>query len=176
MTQSNDQITPFSVSALVRVAIIVSDLESASAFYRDCLNHTDVFWEGTLEGGPLERLLGVPEGTQCRACILAASSEHMGMVGLFELPKQPEVSKTPDTSNRGEAFLVFYVSDLDEVVVRLKARGHTILCHPLPFEDGGRIKQREMSCVDPDGTKINLIEWDPDQTNRPEHDAGQARA
>jgi hypothetical protein len=33
---------------------------------------------------------------------------------------------------------------------------------------GAQVKQREMCCRDPDGVLINLIEWDPENAQRPE--------
>jgi len=161
------------VSALVRVALIVTNLDRSTAFYRTCLEHQDVYWEGVLAGESLERLLGVPEGAQCRARILSASRTHMGMVGLFELPHQPGVQKSNETCGPGEAILVFYASDLDVVTDRLRSGGHRILCPPIPLVHEGRIKQREMTCLDPDGFKINLIEWDPTANARPELSPGR---
>ncbi|MEM6682876.1 MAG: VOC family protein [Pseudomonadota bacterium] len=163
------------LSALVRSALIVSDIQRSSAFYGEVLGLTDVYWEGTLEGSSLERLLSVTPGSICRARILKATPEAMGMVGLFELssPTVPAISKTRTPAQVGEAFLVFYASDLDVVMERLTAGGYDVLCAPVPLEHEGRVKQREMACADPDGFKINLIEWDPDAAERPELTPGK---
>ncbi|MGD1955709.1 MAG: VOC family protein [Sphingomonadales bacterium] len=164
------------VSAMVRSALIVSNLERSTAFYTNVLGFADVYWEGVLEGTSVEKLLGVPQGSQCRARILTPSPENMGMVGLFELsnPTPKTVQKSDTTSQVGEAFLVFYASDLDVVMERLTAGGYGVLCAPIPLEHDGKVKQREMGCLDPDGFKINLIEWDPDRDARPELTPGKA--
>lgn len=163
------------LSALVRSALMVSDIGRSSAFYGDVLGLTDIYWEGRLEGTSLERLLSVPEGSICNARILKATPEAMGMVGLFEVsnPAPPKVQKTREPAQIGEAFLVFYASDLDVVMERLNAGGYDVLCPPIPLEHDGKIKQREMACADPDGFKINLIEWDPDADIRPELTPGK---
>lgn len=164
------------LSALVRSALMVADLDRSSAFYGDVLGMRDVYWEGVLRGTSVERLLAVPEGSICRARILTATPQNMGMVGLFEIsnPQPATVRKDPTTSQIGEAFLVFYASDLDVVMARLAAAGHTVVCPPIALEHDGKVKQREMTCADPDGIKINLIEWDPDSATRPELTPGKA--
>ncbi|MEM7570548.1 MAG: VOC family protein, partial [Pseudomonadota bacterium] len=137
------------ISALVRSALIVSDVEASTRFYSDVLGITDVYWEGTLQGESVERLLGVPKGSICNARILTPSPENMGMVGLFELsnPTPKTVQKSDMTSQVGEAFLVFYASDLDVVMARLEAGGHRVLCAPIALEHDGKVKQREMGCL-----------------------------
>ncbi|MEO0410757.1 MAG: VOC family protein [Pseudomonadota bacterium] len=158
------------ISAMVRSALMVEDLARSTDFYTKVLGISQVYWEGTLKGQSVERLLGVPEGSVCKARILTPTPENMGMVGLFELsqPKPQRVQKRDDTSQIGEAFLVFYASDLDEVMHRLDAGNHTVLYPPIALEHEGQVKQREMGCLDPDGFKINLIEWDPAADKRPE--------
>jgi len=164
---------PMKLSAMIRTALFVTDLERSTAFYRDVLGLAGVFWEGALEGESLERLLAVPPGTRCRARILQSSREATaGMVGLFELDR-PQAAPPPEAATRepavpGAACLVFYCSDLDTVTERLRAGGHRIICAPLPLVHEGRTKQREMTFADPDGVMINLIEWDPDAQARPE--------
>lgn len=164
------------LSALVRSALMVSDLERSTAFYGDVLGLTSVYWEGTLKGTSVEKLMNAPVGSIINARILKATDEAMGMVGLFALsnPAPPHVTKDNSTSNIGEAFLVFYASDLDMVMQRLEAGRYAIVCPPIPLEHEGAIKQREMVCADPDGFKLNLIEWDPDLDSRPELTPGKA--
>ncbi len=159
------------ISPMIRTALFVSDLERSTQFYRDVLGLASVYWEGELAGRSLERLLGRPAGTQCRARILQSGDSGVGMVGLFELtqPAPASVDKPDAGANIGEACLVYYCSDLDELMRRLQAGGYRVVCPPIPLEHQGRVKQREMTCADPDGVLVNLIEWDPDAGQRPEH-------
>lgn len=158
------------LSPMVRTALFVDDLDTSAKFYADVLSLERVYWEGELEGESLERLLGAAPGTQCRAKILQSGDVTFGMVGLFELtePKPATVAKLGSGAHVGETCLVFYCSDLDEIMARLDAGGYAVVCPPIPLVHQGRIKQREMTCADPDGVKINLIEWDPGADARPE--------
>lgn len=158
------------LSPLVRTALFVGDLATSAKFYADVLSLTRVYWEGELEGESLERLLGARAGTHCRAKILQHGDVTFGMVGLFELtePTPARVAKPGEGSHLGETCLVFYCSDLDEIMRRLDNGGYNVVCPPIPLVHEGRTKQREMTCADPDGIMINLIEWDPDAETRPE--------
>lgn len=158
------------LSPMVRTALFVNDLTTSARFYADVLSLTRVYWEGELEGESLERLLGAASGTRCRAKILQSGDVAFGMVGLFELenPVPAAVAKPSWGAHVGETCLVFYCSDLDEIMARLDAGGYTVVCPPIPLVHEGREKQREMTCADPDGIMINLIEWDPDAEARPE--------
>ena len=157
------------VSPLIRAAVIVGDLERSDRFYREAIGFDQVFWEGELAGASLEALLAVPAGSKARARILKSGDVEIGMVGLFELT--PATARTGDRdgiARAGNCVLVFYCSDLDEACPRIEQLGGEIVCAPLPLVHEGRVKQREMTCRDPDGVAINLIEWDPAAPVKPE--------
>lgn len=159
------------LSPMVRTALIVSDLERSTAFYKDTFELEDVYAEGGLTHATAAKLLGMPPETKTRYRILRSAGLNKGMVGLFELtdPAPPPVTKREDGCSIGEACMVFYCADLDVVHDRLIAGGHTVLCPPTHLEvdiEGGAIKsadrgQREMTFRDPDGVMVNLIERDP---------------
>jgi catechol 2,3-dioxygenase-like lactoylglutathione lyase family enzyme len=65
----------------------------------------------------------------------------------------------------GEIALVFYVSDMEEALTKLRALGATWAPPPVLFKLG-HISQLETCLRDPDGVLINLIEADPSQQNR----------
>ena len=157
------------LSPLVRTALFVRDLERSAAFYREVLELTEPYYEGTLDDPTACQLLGIPAGSVARALILKVAGQTMGMVGLFEIAEPPPaVARSFPGAHVGETCLVFYCADLDPVHDRLRARGDTILSPPVPLVVDGRSKQREMVFRDPDGVMINLIEWDPDEPRRPE--------
>jgi hypothetical protein len=56
--------------------------------------------------------------------------------------------------------LVFYAASLDPIVARLNAGGHGVLCAPTFLQVSPTRGQREMTCLDPDGIAVNLIERD----------------
>jgi catechol 2,3-dioxygenase-like lactoylglutathione lyase family enzyme len=155
---------------MVRTAIFVRDLEDSARFYSAVLGLDKVWYEGELTEGNAHELLGMPAGSATRAKILKAEGPEWGMVGLFEIsnPVPQDLSRDPERINQGEGCLVFYHADLDVVVERLVAGGHTILCPPVVLIMDGKPRQREMTFRDPDGMLINLIERDPDDPQRPE--------
>jgi len=167
------------VSQMVRAALQVSDLERSKAFYQDVLGLSEVYTEGTAEDGNMHIFIGMPAGVTTRVCILKQPDfSPYGMVGLFEVknPSPPAIERPSQGCNAGEICMVFYCSDLDEVVRRAEGHEHSILCEPARIEVRGHIKQREMAMRGPDGEKINLIEWDPDEAvrgHRPEKWLGQ---
>ena len=159
-----------SISPMVRSALMVSDLERSTRFYRDLLGLDETWYAGELSDGNAHRLLGMPAGSLTRACILKAPGPAWGMVGLFEIsqPTPPLLARDNGRINQGETCLVFYHRDLDAVQAGLEAEGLPVLCPPLMLEVDGVARQREMTFRDPDGVLINLIEWDPDDPVRPE--------
>lgn len=167
------------ISQMVRAALQVSNLDQSRAFYSDVLGLTEVYSEGTAEGGNMHDLIGMPDGVTTRVCILKQPDfTAYGMVGLFEVtnPSPPMIERPSQGSNIGELCMVFYCSDLDEVIRRAQNHPHTMICEPVRLRVRGYIKQREMAMRGPDGEKINLIEWDPDKAvegDRPEKWKGE---
>ena len=166
------------LSQMVRAALQVSDLERSKAFYQNVLGLSEVYTEGTAEGGNMHDLIGMPDGVTTRVCVLKQPDfSAYGMVGLFEVknPSPPPIERSSQGSNIGELCMVFYCSDLDEAIRRAKDHPHSIICDPVRLKLRGHIKQREMAMRGPSGEKINLIEWDPDEAiggHRPEKWAG----
>ncbi len=158
------------ISPMVRTALFVADLTASRQFYEQVLGLQECWFEGELTQGNAHELLGMPASSHTRACILKAPGPAWGMVGLFEItqPQPPPLSRQLDSINQGETCLVFYCADLDSVVQALQAGHHQILCAPVHLKIGAQVKQREMCCRDPDGVLINLIEWDPENAQRPE--------
>ncbi len=148
------------ISPLIRAALIVSDLDASHAFYRDVLGLDKVHFEGDLSTGNAHRLLGVGEDATVRARILKAQDPAIGMVGLFQVDDESmPPPRNPTTSVQvGDVALVMNCADLDPVRVALEDRGAQIICGPLRLETSLFKGAREMMFLDPDGTKINLIE------------------
>ena len=127
----------------------------------------------------MHELIGMPAGVTTRVCILKQPDfSAYGMVGLFEVnnPAPPRIERPSQGSNIGELCMVFYCSDLDELIRRAEGHAHSIIREPVRLRVRGHIKQREMALRGPDGEKINLIEWDPQQAtsgHRPEKWAGE---
>jgi catechol 2,3-dioxygenase-like lactoylglutathione lyase family enzyme len=150
------------VSAMVRAALFVQDMERSTRFYRDILGLSEVYFDSTLDQPVIPQLLGVDPSTITRARILQVPGPSFGMVGLFELMPRPEpIRKVPGKPNVGEVALVFYCADIDTLVSRLELEGVTWVCRPVPYVSAKHgFAQREMSFYDPDGVFVNIIERD----------------
>lgn len=156
------------LGSMVRTALIVSSLERSTAFYRDLLGIAGLYNEGELTHPAGAKLLGMPEGTKVRYRILKqAGGPNRGMVGLFELtnPTPPTVQKRKTAVNIGDACLVFYCDNVEEVHRKLVAGGHTVLCPPTHLQVTKDKGQPEMVFMDPDGVLVNLIQREPDNPN-----------
>lgn len=167
------------LSQMIRAALQVSDLDRSKAFYSEVLGLREVYSEGTAEGGNMHELIGMPDGVTTRVCILKQPDfSAYGMVGLFEVtnPAPPKIERPSTGSNIGELCMVFYCSDLDELIRRAQGHPHSIIREPVRLRVRGYVKQREMAMRGPDGEKINLIEWDPREAmdgHRPEQWKGE---
>ena len=151
------------ISPLVRTAVIVSDLERSSAFYRDLLGLSDCCFEGTLDDPGIAPLLGLDEFSHTQVAILKAAPPAVGMVGLFQIsPPPPTLEKCQGGIRVGEACLVFYVADLRMLCGKLEQGGHTIVRYPVPLKIRDDFQSSEMTFRDPDGVLINCIERDPE--------------
>jgi catechol 2,3-dioxygenase-like lactoylglutathione lyase family enzyme len=158
------------ISPMVRTAVFVSDIEKSIVFYNTVLGLKDVYAEGALTHRAGAELLGVKADTPIRYHILRSQNVNKGMVGLFEVkePNPSSIKRDKTRYNVGEACMVFYCDNLDEVVTELSKINYKPLCPPIFLEvdvKTGFLKsqqrgQREMTFRDPDGVLLNLIERD----------------
>jgi catechol 2,3-dioxygenase-like lactoylglutathione lyase family enzyme len=156
------------VSRLVRTALFVSDLDRSSRFYKQGLGYREVYAGGELTHKVAHALLGVPEDSAIRFEIVKADGPNFGMIGMFEVkPSPPTVSRRTGGVNVGEGCLVLLTTDVRAVRDRLVDMGAEIVCEPqrLVVRGAGPGGQElsgpgslEMTCRDPDGMLINLIE------------------
>ncbi|MXW46766.1 MAG: hypothetical protein F4109_02045 [Gammaproteobacteria bacterium] len=148
------------VSRLVRTALFVSDLDRSSRFYRQGLGYHEVYSGGELTHKVANDLLGVPEDAAIRYEIVKAEGPSFGMIGLFEvIPSPPAVNCRTGGVNVGEGCLVLLTTDIRAVRNRLVDMGAEIVCEPQRLiVRGDGPGNLEMTCRDPDGMLINLID------------------
>lgn len=151
------------VSRLVRTALFVSDLDRSSRFYKQGLGYHEVYSGGELTHKVAHALLGVPEDSAIRYEIVKAEGPNFGMIGMFEVkPSPPTVSRVSGSVNVGEGCLVLLTTDIRAVRDRLVDMGAEIVCEPQRLVvRGDGTGNLEMTCRDPDGMLINLIERPP---------------
>ena len=146
------------VSRIVRTAIFVSDLEKSVRFYREALGYSGVYASGVLEHKVGHALIGVPEDSVIRYEIVQADELNFGMVGLFEAkPSPPSFKRGNRGANLGEGCMVFFATDIHAVRDRIVEFGGEIVCEPQLLAVH-TLRQLEMTCRDPDGMMINIIE------------------
>lgn len=146
------------VSRIVRTAIFVSDLEKSTRFYREALGYSGVYANGVLEHKVGHALIGVSEDSVIRYEIVQADELNFGMVGLFEAkPSPPYFKRENRGANLGEGCMVFFATDIHAVRDRIVEFGGEIVCEPQLLAVH-TLRQLEMTCRDPDGMMINIIE------------------
>ena len=155
------------VSRIVRTAIFVSDLERSVRFYKEGLGFGGIYASGVLEHNVGHALVGVPEDSVIRYEILQGDGLNFGMVGLFEVkPSPPSFRRENRGANLGEGCMVFFATDIFAVRGRIVELGGEVVCEPQLLAVH-TLRQLEMTCRDPDGMMINIIErstenWDAD--------------
>ena len=146
------------VSRIVRTAIFVSDLEKSVRFYREALGYREVYANGVLEHKVGHALIGVPDDSVIRYEIVKADELNFGMVGLFEAkPSPPAFHRENRGANLGEGCMVFFATDNHAVRDRIVELGGEVVCEPQLLAVH-TLRQLEMTCRDPDGMMINIIE------------------
>ena len=152
------------VGQMVRTAVMVSDLDRSTKFYREILGLNGVYSEGELKSPAAAQLLGMPASSITRYRIVKADGPNRGMVGLFEVsnPAPEPLPKRGASVRVGEGVMVFYCDDTDAVHKKLVAGGHTVVCPPVFLQVREGRGQPEMVFADPDGMLINLIQRAPD--------------
>ena len=152
------------ISALVRAALFVGDLDQSIRFYRDVIGLQVCYARGQARNEAFAALIGRPPQSAIRYEILQAPGPSRGMVGLFEVREpDPEALHRPTQGcARGEVCLVFYCDDLDGLERRLDDWGSAFVCRPRFLSVRPDRGQREMTFRDPDGVMVNVIERAPD--------------
>ena len=149
------------VSPIIRSALFVKDLARQSRFYRQALGFDQVYYQGRLDAPAAPKIVGAPPATTMDCCILRGEQPNLGMVGLFQLDPLPPTSITHSNHIAlGESVMVFYCTQLEQVIKNATELGATVLCSPIEFKMPHE-SQQEAMLRDPEGFAINLVERDP---------------
>jgi len=90
------------ISPMVRTALFVSDLETASAFYADVLGLIEIYFQGDLDHPTAAHLVGMPEGVHMRAKIVKAPGPEIGSA-----PKAQRARNRSGNRDRGADHRLF---------------------------------------------------------------------
>lgn len=147
---------------LRRTTLVVRDLETSLAFYRDALGMT-VEYDQELTSPGLTTRAGADGTNRSRLVLLKANDNFIGMLGLWQFLDQTEHDLAePDAADftPGEIVLLFNADNLEEVFPKVAAvSGVQIIGEPklrkYPSPQGD-IEVMVSMLVDPDGHTVEL--------------------
>ncbi len=151
------------VSAFIRLAIVVSDLERSNLFYQQALGY-EVRFDGDITRPAVLTQMGLPDDHQVRFVVLASPATPPGidwppaaMIGLLGVTPPLPVMRRPGGADLavGEGMLAVMTTDMDRVYTRLQQLNARILLPPMTSPDGS---ERELVFHDPDGIRIHVVE------------------
>lgn len=149
-------------SALLRLAISVSDIEKSKRFYSYGLGYR-IGFDGDITNPDVAAKLQLQEDQTARFVVLHGAEEIAGepvsgaMIGLMHIdnPPVPAIERPgPATIASGEGVLAIVASDMDLVWARMQELGATILYPPTKSPDG---TESELVVYDPDGIRVHIV-------------------
>jgi glyoxylase I family protein len=144
---------PLRVSAFSHVTIRVSDLERSIPFYRDVLGLEQVF-DIDLSGGGLDEILASSETVgRMLGFLVPGNGVMVELIGFSHM----EMRRDDSSDRLGYGNLSLGVDDLDAAYETFLAHG--VEPDSKPVEVGG---VRMFFVGDPDGTRIEIIEFPGD--------------
>ena len=148
-------------SALLRIAIPVSDIEVSKEFYAHVLGFEPGF-DGDITSPWVSELLQLEAGQTVRFAVLYGADDIDGdssaMIGLLQVdnPPLPSLQRPQGASlATGESMMAMVTQDMEGVHLRLEEVGATILFGPTPSVDGS---ESELVFRDPDGMRIHVVQ------------------
>jgi catechol 2,3-dioxygenase-like lactoylglutathione lyase family enzyme len=139
------------------VSLVVQDMDKALRFYRDALG-LSLMGVHTLPRGQVNRVLGLPQGTDLRMAFLKGDTKGPVVELLsYSLKGRPlaPVAKPP---NLGLFMISFRIDDLSGVVEKFKYENRAILAGPTELEEGPHGNIHAITVEGPDGEMIELFE------------------
>lgn len=168
--------TPETVEArnpldLRRTTLVVKDIETSLALYRDALGMT-VEYDQEITSPGLSMRYGADGRNRSRLVLLSANDDFIGMLGIWQFLDQTEKDKAPPDAadfTPGEIVLLFNTETLDETFAAAAASpGVRVVGTPKERRypsPAGDIVVRVSMLVDPDGhtLELNQLISDPRQ-------------
>jgi catechol 2,3-dioxygenase-like lactoylglutathione lyase family enzyme len=120
------------------VLLVVDDLKAAVAFFTEL--GLELEGETTVEGPSVDRLVGL-EGVRCDIASMRTPDGHVRLeLDKFHTPKavRAEPEDAP-VNTLGIRRIMFAVTDIDEVIVRLQKHGAKLVGEVVQYEDSYRL-------------------------------------
>ena len=152
-----------SISALLRVAITVSDIEVSKRFYSYALGYS-VGFEGDITSPWVTDLLQLHDGQTARFVVLkggdtiGGQSLSSAMIGLMQIDNPPlQKLERPGEQSlaAGESVMAIVTEDIAVVYDRLLELNARVL-HPPTIKPNG--SETELVVYDPDGVRIHVVQ------------------
>lgn len=138
------------IGGILHVAVSVSNLDEALAFYRDALG-MEVLRDLTLSGEKLSALVGL-EGATIHNVALQGGGAEIQLLE-FVSPKGKPSPRRP--CDHGVAHVALRVDDVQAMYERLKALGVKINSEPTNVREGGG---QTFYCMGPDNVVLEFIQ------------------
>src|SRR5438105_5416471 len=140
------------IKRMDNVAIVVDDLETATAFFVEL--GLKLEGEATVEGRWVDRVVGL-DGVRSDIAMLRTPDGH-GRLELTKFHTPPPVITDPNApvNTLGIGRIMFAVDDIEDVLARLQAHGAELVGEVVQYED----KYRLCYVRGPEGIMIALAE------------------
>jgi catechol 2,3-dioxygenase-like lactoylglutathione lyase family enzyme len=121
------------IQRMDHVGIVVEDLVAATAFFVEL--GLELRGEGQVEGGWVDRVVGL-EGVRANIAMMETPDGH-GRIELakFHAPSGRGGERHAPANTPGIRHITFAVDDIDDVLVRLQARGGELVGEVERYED-----------------------------------------
>jgi catechol 2,3-dioxygenase-like lactoylglutathione lyase family enzyme len=156
------------VTAFIRLAMVVSDVERSKHFYQHALGYRARF-DGDITRPAVLTQLGLSDDHRVRFVVLASPDTPPGvewpdaaMLGLLSVDPALPVMSRPKGADLaiGEGMLATVTTDMDTVYERLQELKARVLLPPMTSPDGS---ERELVFHDPDGIRVHVVERQADR-------------
>jgi catechol 2,3-dioxygenase-like lactoylglutathione lyase family enzyme len=119
------------------VGLVVNDLQAAIAFFTEL--GLELVGETTVEGPSVDRLVGL-DGVRSDIALMRTPDGH-SQLELTKFQEPPAVAAEPNipVNILGACRIMFAVTDIDDVIARLKKHGATLVGEVTQYEDMYRL-------------------------------------
>ena len=145
------------INAIGHIGVCVSDLERALRFWRDGLGF-EVLREWTFRGSSWRRVLEIEGELDLHSRIIRR--DHMTLELMwFQKPGHKIPSGLLPMNQVGYTHLAVWVDDIEAQARRIVEYGGTVLESTRTIFDHPNLRGKWLICADPDGTRIELVEY-----------------
>ena len=140
------------IKRMDNVAIVVDDLETATAFFVEL--GLKLEGEATVEGRWVDRVVGL-DGVRSDIAMLRTPDGHGGLeLTKFHTPAAVGADPKAPVNRLGMGRIMFAVDDIEDVLARLQAHGAALVGEVVQYED----KYRLCYVRGPEGIVVALAE------------------